>query len=253
MMSTGHAASGILVGACTAQVTGLTVSDLGWWGWVGVIAGCSLLPDVDLRQSTASELFGPFTRGIRWGNTTLVPGLWSLLRPFLGGHRKRTHSIPGIAVFLAAIWVLCHWLLSSSIVVVFAFGLAVRALFLIATYLFDVKYRKRYWLPLFAGSLAVGWWFYTGAAPLPGWLPWAMAGGCAVHLIGDAMTDSGVQLTHLSEKKFHLFGETLAFKAGGWVEHTLVLPPMLIAAVLVVAYQAGYDPIGSVLTALEGA
>lgn len=251
MIATGHTVSGVLVGAATAQVLGVTPADPVFWAWTGIMAGAALLPDLDMRQSVASSLFGPLTGGLRWGSVTLIPGLWSFVRPFLGGHRGRTHRISGIILFLAGLWLCSLWLWPSVVVVVFATGLAVRALALVATYLFDFRYRKPYWLPLFAVSVAAGWLFYTAGSSLPLWVVWAMAGGCAVHVLGDSVTDAGVKLTHLSEKPFRLLPEPLCFKAGGWVEHTLVLPPMLIAAALIVAYQAGYHPIETVLEALR--
>jgi hypothetical protein len=252
MNATGHAASGFLVGAATGHIIS-SPDQPGFWIWAGLVAGCSILPDADIRRSTVDELFGPFTRGIRWGQVTLIPGLWSFVRPFLGGHRARTHRIEGVILFLFAVWVASHWQASSAVLVVFGVGLAVRCGFLILTYLFDTRYRKRYWLPLLLVSLAGAWLFWQAGDPLPGWVPFAMAAGCAVHVAGDMVTDSGVKITYLSERPSRLLPEPLCFKAGGWVEHTLVIPPMLIATGLVMAYQAGYDPIGSVLTAMRGA
>lgn len=252
MNGTGHAASGFLVGAATGHMIS-TPDQPGYWVWVGLVAGCSILPDADIKRSTVDELLGPVTRGIRWGTVTLIPGLWSFIRPFLGGHRQRSHRIEGVAVFLAAVWVLTHWKISSAVLVLFGTALAVRCVFLVLTYLFDTRYRKSYWLPLLAVSLAAVWLWWRTGEPLPAWVPFGMAAGCATHIAGDMVTDSGVKITFMSNKPSRLLPEPLCFKAGGWVEHTLVLPPMLIAAVLVVAYQAGYDPIGSVLTAMRGA
>lgn len=249
--ATGHVISGVLIGAATAPALGVTPADPTYWAWTTVVAGCSILPDSDLKRTVADELFGPFTRGIRLGQTTLIPGLFTIVRLFLGGHRNRSHRIEGVLMFLAGVWACTHWLASSTIVLVLATGLGLRSIHLIAEWLFGIRYRKRYWLPLFAVSLAVGWLYYQTGAPLPGWVPFAMGLGCAVHICGDLVTDSGVRLTFATEKKSRLLPEPLCFKAGGWVENTIVVPPMFIAAVLVVCYQAGYDPVGSVLDAMK--
>lgn len=251
ILATGHTISGVLMGAATAPVLGVTPADPVFWAWTGIIAGAALLPDLDMKRSVADTLLGPITGGVRWGSTTLVPGLWSFVRPFLGGHRGRTHRISGVLLFLAGLFLCTLWLWPSVVVVVLATALAVRALALVATYLFDFRYRKHYWIPLTAVSGAVGWWFYGAGVSLPLWVVWAMAAGCAVHIAGDGCTDSGVKLTAQAEKPWRLLPEKLCFKAGGWVEHTLVLPPMLIASVLVVAYQAGYDPVGAVIEGMR--
>lgn len=218
--------------------------------WAALVMGGSILPDADMKRTVADELFGPFTRGIRWGTVTLIPGLWTLVRPFLGGHRGRTHRIEGVILFLAGLWLCTLWRIPSTIVVVLGAGLALRTAHLILEWLFGIRYRKRYWLPLFAVSLGVGWLFWTSGAPLPVQVPFALAFACLVHIGGDILTDAGVKVTFASEKKVKI-PEPFAFKAGGWVENTIVVPPMLIAAVLVVCYQAGYDPVGSVLEAHE--
>lgn len=250
MNGTGHAASGFLIGAATGHMIS-PPTEAGFWVWTGLVAGCSILPDADVKRSTVDELLGPVTRGIRWGTVTLIPGLWSFVRPFLGGHRQRSHRVEGVIAFLAAVWILTHWRISSAVLVVFGVALAVRCLFLVATYLFDTTYRKRYWLPLLAVSLAGTYLFWQTGDPLPAYVPFAMAAGCAVHVLGDMTTDSGVKLTHLSEKPARLLPEALCFKAGGWVENTIVVPVMIIATVLVVSYQAGFDPVGSVLNAMR--
>lgn len=233
--------------------TALAVAPVGtptYVAWAGVVAGCSFLPDLDMKRTAADELFGPFTRGFRWGTRTLTPGLWTLVRPFLGGHRQRSHRVEGVVLFLFGIW-LCHlWAIPSTVVVVFATGLGLRSAHLVVEWLFGIRYRRRYWIPLLFVSCVVGYLFWTSGAHLPGWVPFAMALGCAVHILGDCLTDSGVRLTFASEKKTKI-PEPFAFKAGGWVENTLVVPPMLIAAVLVVCYQAGYDPVGTVLEAMR--
>lgn len=241
------------MGVATAPAIDTNPTSPSYWCWVGILAGCSVLPDADMKRTVADELFGPFTRGIRWGQTTLIPGLFTIVRLFLGGHRQRSHRVEGVLLFLTGVWICTHWVVSSTVVLVLATGLALRSAHLVAEWLFGLRYRRRYWLPLFAVSLAAGWLFYRTGTPLPGWVPFAMGAGCAVHILGDLVTDSGVRLTFATEKKSRLLPEPLCFKAGGWVENTLVVPPMFIAAVLVVAYQAGYDPIGAVMEGMRHA
>lgn len=62
-----------------------------------VAAIAALLPDLDLKQSTASKFLGPVGRGVR---------------VFSGGHRKHTHQwwLLALIAFALAIWAI-HWLL----------------------------------------------------------------------------------------------------------------------------------------------
>lgn len=248
-MATGHATSGLLVGTATAGVTGAVFGAPAWWAWAAVVAGCSLLPDVDMRRTVADGLWGPFTAGVRIGRIPILPGLWSLIRPLLGGHRARSHRIEGVIVFLAVVGLATFWSWSSALVAALAVGLAIRAAALVAEWLVGFRYRRSYWLFNAAASWAVGWWVIDTGTSLPGWLPWAMALGCAAHIGGDLCTDGGVKLTYMSEKKAGL-PNWLAFKAGGWFEHAAVMPVLVIATSLVVAYSAGYHPLERLWEAL---
>lgn len=254
MMATGHCVSAALAGVGTAQVLGVVPVDPTFWAWTGVMVGAALLPDFDTRSATVNNLWGPVTNGVRVFKIPILPGLWPILRPLVGGHRRGSHSALGLIVLLAALWLCSHWLLSSAIVAALAFGLALRGTGVLTEYLIGLKYRRRYWVGNLAASAAAGWYLFDHALRLPGWVPWAMAGGALVHVMGDMLTDSGVKLAWPTrDVDVRLLPEPLCFKAGGWVENTLVVPPMLIAAVLVVAYQAGYDPIGAVFEAMRSA
>lgn len=66
-------------------------------GWFLAALG-ALEPDIDTKQSMASQMFGPLSRGVSY-----------LIRELFGGHRKITHSILGAALVFAAFGACIHW------------------------------------------------------------------------------------------------------------------------------------------------
>jgi membrane-bound metal-dependent hydrolase YbcI (DUF457 family) len=72
-------------------------------------------------------------------------------------------------------------------------------------------------------------------------IPLAVLIGCATHVAGDMLTDSGCMLAFpLSRHRFRLLPEPLAFTTGSLPE-ILLVDPILTAAVLVLAGSAA-DP-----------
>ena len=66
-------------------------------------------------------------------------------------------------------------------------------------------------------------------------IPLAVALGCATHIAGDMLTDSGCMLGYpYSRYRFHLLPEPLAFPTGPSPE-LLIVDPLLTFAILVLA------------------
>lgn len=175
MMGATHADTGALGGLVTlpiAPVTGPAEAA----AWVAVWAGAGLLPDLDTHGSSAARIWGPPTR---------LAG--SLVGRAARGHRAGTHDI--VVAPFAAIGVFAlagAWEPAAVFAVALLAGLAQVAL--------D---------PLIPGDgrdavtnvvLSFGFAYVTvvvmGVSTW--WVPFAVAGGVVVHILGDAMTTSGV-------------------------------------------------------------
>lgn len=171
MLGKNHATSGLLVGLLTAQVA--PVDGLaGAVAWSAVVGGAALLPDLDQPQSRVGRL---------WGLPTQVLG--TLVGLLAGGHRKGTHDpllAPVIFGLLAWAGQAYYW--SALLVLALAVGLALVAL--------DPVIPGKQ-LPNLVVSIAVAWWAIGSNASVD-WLPWAVALGVIVHILGDALTVSGV-------------------------------------------------------------
>lgn len=165
-------------------------------------AGAALLPDLDHPSATLARTVGPVTRGL----SRVVAGL-------AGGHRRGTHSV-----------VFCVLAGGLAALVVVAGGRAAAAgvffaLAYVAMVALGVNVGRG--TSLGDGVLVVQAAAATAAAwvvlpPVWWWLPWSVAGGCVVHLVGDVLTDGGVPLAWpFSDRRVAvpLLGET-----GGWVE-----------------------------------
>lgn len=91
-------------------------------------------------------------------------------------------------------------------------------------------------LPFWAGALLAGW-LLQHFSVLPFACPWwALGLGYASHLVLDSCTAGGVPwLWPLKQKRVTL----LALKTGGWVEHVVVLPLLLVSAAAAVLRLGG--------------
>src|SRR3712207_2365806 len=117
MLGHSHALSGLAAGAATlpwAPVEG-TVAQVAWIAGVG---GFAMLPDLDHRSSTVSDMWGPVTD---------VPA--GAVGRLAGGHRWGTHdavlaplAFGGLAMLAAE----AYW--SSLLLMALGIGLALRAL-----------------------------------------------------------------------------------------------------------------------------
>ncbi len=219
MMGHSHALSGAVTGAAVAELVlhaplpeaaALTV----------LCAGFATLPDLDQCGSTAARSLG------------FLSEAWAVVvRAVSGGHRHGTHSILGTAVVTGIVWAAAAYrahfpariVLGLMLALTVAAGL--RALRLAGSHAADVAG--------IAAAAAVAW-FGLGL----GLLPLACAVGCATHIAGDMLTVEGCPLAWpASLRDYRVLPRPLAFRAGAWPEHLIVVPALAVA-LLVLAWQA---------------
>lgn len=173
MMGHTHALSGMAAGALLLPVA--PASGVHQVAWVIAWGGFAMLPDLDQRASTVSRMWGPVTAGMA-----------TVLGAVAGGHRKGTHDLVLAPLFFGlAAAVLARFPVPALIMFAFSIGLALRACAFV--------------LPSQTGTVAAnlvlsfaGAWFLVGSGQSIDWLVWAVAGGVAVHILGDALTHGGV-------------------------------------------------------------
>jgi membrane-bound metal-dependent hydrolase YbcI (DUF457 family) len=241
MMGRTHAATGVLAGLLVGPWVGL--ADLPQLAPFAVAtAGYALLPDLDHPSSTATRQFGLVSRGL----SLLLRGMSAWLyartkgpRDEPGGtHRHLTHTF----IFAAVLGGLCTlatgwggpWGVAGWLVV----GVALAVDRLGWPALVGIALGAAAWLPALPGGLA-----NLGPAVLAtldatcGWLGIAVALGCAVHCLGDAVTVSGCPFLW---PFLRIRGETwyeirpprwLRFRTGSWIENGLVLPLVVLGCV----------------------
>lgn len=248
MMAPGHVASGVASGIATSVVVahqGLRIQA----AWVAIWTGFVLLPDWDSPNTKVARMWGPVSGGIRvrlWRRgkrRKLVPGITDLVAALCGGHRQGSHSVLGLLVVLAGIWVATWSQVGTAVVAFVCAGLVLAA---IGTVI-PGRDPGDIWQVNLAVSVFVGWAAYTQAWTLPGWLPLAAAGGAAVHVLGDMITVQGCPLSWPTGK--HRVS-LLPLRANGFTCCYVLTPLFWVATVLQLAYLAGYHPIGAAWVAL---
>lgn len=134
-----------------------------------VAAGAGMLPDIDHRNGTIAHSIPPISQWVA-----------RLVSSVLGGHRKGTHSLLGLAVF---------WALAYGADRLLYQGIPLLALTLTG----------------FAGGLALrifkapgGWLGAIGLSSAAlsldalAYMPWAILAGATAHILGDALTVRGI-------------------------------------------------------------
>jgi membrane-bound metal-dependent hydrolase YbcI (DUF457 family) len=159
------------------------------WQELGV--GCvtsaafALLPDLDEPGSTVSRKLGPLSRSVSRVTNVVA-----------SGHRQATHSLFFVALVLVATRLALLSSITVAIVVTASFLLVFRMLLpralryvsLVGVGTLVLTAGSAYWAYHLASATA------GVAAPSADWLLLATAGGCAWHLVGDAMTVEGIPL-----------------------------------------------------------
>lgn len=149
-----------------------------------VAAGAALVPDADHRHATIAHSLPPLS------NVLCIQ-----IGKLSGGHRHGTHSILGLAVFVAIAALAGMWQLELSgfgtvypgagILAVLLASFAAKSLRIIPDTM-----QKFPWLV----GLAVGAFVAFYAPQEPYWFPLTMALGVATHIAGDMLTTGGCNL-----------------------------------------------------------
>lgn len=210
MMGRTHLLTGVMAASGTALATGADVPS----GLIlfSLLPGFALFNDIDHPDATASRSLSGLSR---------VPALFM-------GHRRETHSFPGIATIVlgtylavqhqgnvvANLWLtfllMVGWLSALKVVSEISGRLGLRRF-----------HRETRWVPMLV-TVGVVWWpdelARVGLKFPMHVLPWALGVGMVVHLIGDIITIQGCPLmwpfsnkkTRLAWFKTNGFGEVVA-------------------------------------------
>jgi membrane-bound metal-dependent hydrolase YbcI (DUF457 family) len=194
-----------------------------------VCVGAALLPDMDHEKATASNTYGPVTRGIS-----------HLVQKLSGGHRNGTHSILGIAILGASAqaavtyqavpgWggvVSKIWL---ALLLILASAGAVRLLKI------DGSLDDLLPIPVCIALVVL--------QPVPlDFVPLALVLGAAVHVAGDMLTNGGCPLFwpyapgkgKRAKPKRYALG---LFKTNGPMENWLVLPCSVLGTLALIGWR----------------
>jgi len=233
MMGHSHALTGWCAGLVAAPMVGLhTLPEV--LPFATASAGYALLPDLDHPHATASKFLGPVTGLLSKLLRLCSRGMYALTKGprdenHTGQHRHLTHTV----VFA----LLLGWAATGISELGGAWavgGIVAFGLLLAADVLGD-------WL-LLVVLAAAGFTAYNGdlddaLTPATGWVGVAVAVGCVMHCLGDAITKSGCPFLW----PIPIAGETwyelrppkwLRFRTGGPVEKRLIMPVCVVAGVL---------------------
>lgn len=190
MMGGHHAASGaaawVAVTASTPIAFGwYPVSDVGIMTGAIVCAGAALLPDADHHSGTIANSLSPVSNAV-----AKVVGKVS------GGHRKGTHSILGVLIFTGLAWLVGLLSLDTGIdnFGTILIGPGIIAVLLISYALRALKLTRGGKLGPWTTSIILATLVAIFAPEEWYWMPFSVALGCVVHIIGDLLTTQGVPL-----------------------------------------------------------
>jgi membrane-bound metal-dependent hydrolase YbcI (DUF457 family) len=222
MLGHSHALSGAVTGAAVGIF--LNFSDPRIVALSGFTAGMALLPDLDSCGSSPARSLGFLSKAVS-----------HVIRKVSGGHRHATHSVLGIAVFTALAWVACHFRgdvagkAGLALLMTLTVSGALESLRIARSHVADV---------IGVGVAAAEIWYGFGLALIP----LAVLIGCATHIAGDMLTDSGCMLGYPASKfRYHLLPEPLAFSTGTRPELLFVDPLLTVVLVALGLWVA--DPV----------
>lgn len=219
MLGHSHATSGALAWAAAAPTvlpqlvaTHLQAEDV----LVGTLlcAGAALLPDLDHPEGTIAHFLGPVSRLLS-----------RLVNTVSGGHRHATHSLlfaglAGVGTWAGERYLKAYFVLALVFVLL---ALASRALHLCppgeGIHSWGVVVSEA-----LVGTWAVDRWLPT----LPDWLPYLVALGCVVHVVGDCLTERGCPVLWPIGTRF---GVPLIAHTGNRLETLLLSPAMAVGAI----------------------
>lgn len=177
---------------------GLALMDVSPWATASgaiVTAGAALLPDADHHNATIAHSLPPVSEKVCRG-----------LSKMFGGHRKGTHSLVGVAFFVAVAWLMT--LLSPALAGVMRgmgaeraadmiepiqIGPGIVAMLLVTFAMKALKFlpdsaRRASW----AIGIASGALVAFSAPENTWWLPVSVGVGAVLHILGDQITNDGV-------------------------------------------------------------
>jgi membrane-bound metal-dependent hydrolase YbcI (DUF457 family) len=221
MLGHSHALSGAVTGAGVGIF--LHFYDPRIVALSGFTAGMALLPDLDKCGSSPARSLGFLSEAVA-----------TVIAKISGGHRHATHSVLGIAIFTALAWVACHFRADIA----GKAGLALLMTLTVSGALESLRIARSHVADVIGiGVAAAEIWYGFGLALIP----LAVLVGCATHIAGDMLTDSGCMLGYPASKfRFHLLPEPLAFTTGTRPELLFVDPLLTVALVALGLYVA--DP-----------
>lgn len=231
-MSISHSTCGAAVGLVTLPHTELHEP---WQkiAYVVLWTAAATLPDWDHHSSTPTTTWGPLTQS-----------LTAPVRALPGGHRWATHDLVlGPLAGWAITWLLVtstdalitlalslvtalggpEWVLAS---LPFLIGVVPLAMLIGLGLKLTILRSGGSGLLNLAISLAAAWWFTQNPPQhLPGLLPWVVAGGMVVHILGDALTEEGIPVPIVwifTRARIRL----PLFQVGGAAETFLITPAL---------------------------
>jgi len=238
-----HAATGVLAGLLLGPAIGLHgLAEVG--PFAATCAGYALLPDLDHPSSTVTRKLGPITRaasaGLRAASATLYRATKGPRDEQCGTHRHATHTILFASLAGALCWATTAAWGSWAVLIWLAFGLLLAYDRLGKLMLVPFGIAAASWIPQVGGRLAgFGPAALAALEQSAGWLGIAVAAGCVVHCLGDAITESGCPFLF----PIPIAGETwfeirpprwLRFHTGKRVENWLIFPLVVLACIAAV-------------------
>ena len=252
VMGPTHSMSGAALGLAMAAVIPASVGGpstaVGALTFAAVTAGAALLPDLDSPRATISRTFGFLSVGVAHLTENAALAVYRMTRserdrPLRNGHRTATHTVWFALVtgLLVGALVTLFGQVAALIVLFLMLGLAVRGLFPG----WSSRSDSLTILFLSAGTAAaVGTWQPQMA---DGWvLGTAVAVGIVAHLLGDALTKSGVPmfggLVSINGKRWWLVRPPgiLRIRSNGFADKVLLVGFSAVNVWLV--YAALFDP-----------
>lgn len=190
-----------------------------------VAAGAGLLPDLDHPNATPARAFGPISAGAAWTIGKLGRG-----------HRHGTHSIIGIGVFSGLAVAATHNIWTLMFTIWLCIGLGVRALWKRPANRPNGKLDYRDIAGILHAAVAafIAYQLVHSKVDMHV-VPWAITIGYIVHLIGDSMTEMGVNWLWPYPKRFRI----ASIDTGKNVEKWVVVPGLYVGLCAVVYFT--YD------------
>ncbi len=194
-----------------------------------VATGAGLLPDLDHHSATPARSFGPISRGAAWAIGKLG-----------GGHRKGTHSFIGTAFFTAIAIGATYNIWTTAVAIWLCIGLGVRALWKHPKNRPNGKLDYRDVAGLIHAAVAAFIAYQLARSGMDrDVLPYAIGIGYVVHLIGDSMTEMGVNWFWPYPKRFRI----ASIDTGKNVEKYVVVPVLYVGlATIILITHAKWAP-----------